>query len=225
MNLKTLLRTFSILILATSLVSCGTQPTPVPTVDAAPTLAAVRTEAAATVAAQIAAQASPTPLPATATSIPTEVPPTVAPPTVAPTVVPPTAVVVVPTRPAITLTPKATYTSTPSKYGCEVTSTTPDYKAEFSPRGDFDGKWVLKNTSDTTWDAGNFDIRYVSGTKFQENQDLTTLDLPASVKAGESVTIIVDMLAPADPGNYSASWVLANGDKVACNLSINIVVK
>jgi len=227
MKMKSMIRMFSILILAFSLVSCGTQPTPVPTVDTAPTLAAVRTESAATVAAQIAAQASPTPLPATATAIPTEVPPTVAPPTAAPTIAQPTVAAVVPTKaaPVVTIAPKATATSAATKYGCEVTSTTPSYNAEFSPRGDFDGKWVLKNTSDTTWDGGSFDIRYVSGTKFQENQDLETVDLPASVAAGNSITVVVDMLAPAEPGTYSAVWALVNGDTVACNLSVNIVVK
>jgi hypothetical protein len=227
MKVKSMIRMFSILILAFSLVSCGTQPTPVPTVDTAPTLAAVRTESAATVAAQIAAQASPTPLPATATAISTEVPPTVAPPTAAPTIAQPTVAAVVPTiaYPTVTAAPKATATSVATKYGCEVTTTVPDYKAEFSPRGDFDAKWTLKNTSDTTWDAGNFDIRYVSGTKFQENQDLEVFDLPSSVAAGNSLTVVIDALAPAEPGTYSATWALMTGSTVACNLSINIVVK
>jgi hypothetical protein len=33
------------------------------------------------------------------------------------------------------------------------------------------------------------------------------------------------MLAPADPGTYSATWALAQGNTILCTLPVKIVVK
>ena len=134
---------------------------------------------------------------------------------------------VLPTK-TITPTPTATATETPtitptsSAYGCNVVSSSPSYNASFPPGGDFDGRWTLQNTGTESW-GDIVDLIYISGAKFQAYAD--AVDLPKSVAPGESVDVVVDMLAPRDPGTYKTIWRLRRSDTTFCEVTLQIVVK
>lgn len=129
----------------------------------------------------------------------------------------------------ITPTPTATETETPtvtptsSAYACEIVSSYPAYNQSFPPGGDFDGRWTLKNTGTETW-GDIVDLIYISGAKFQTRADAVDL-LNASVSPGGSTDVVVDMLAPRDPGTYKAVWRLRRSDTTFCEVTIQIVVK
>lgn len=105
---------------------------------------------------------------------------------------------------------------------CEV-SISPSLYTIFPPKADFDAAWTIKNTSDSAWDVAAVDYKHLSGTEMQKYEKL--YDIPKTVEPGESITIVVDMIAPDKAGTYSTNWALVKGSTVLCNLPVTIVVK
>lgn len=217
---KKLILTSLLVILLLSACSFPGSPAAVPTADVALTLDAARTQAAMTVAAEIASQATATPLPPTATLAPTstEVPSPTPFPTFTPsnTPLPPTATL-------IPYTPTITLTNTPTDYNCTITASSPAANASFSKKADFDAKWTLKNTGTQTWFTGEIDYIYSSGEKMQKYND--AYDLAVEVQNGKSVDIIVDMIAPDKEGTFTSTWSLVRGSRTICQMKVTIVVK
>ena len=50
-------------------------------------------------------------------------------------------------------------------------------------------------------------------------------DLTVDVARGAQVDLLVDMLAPTNPGTYSATWKLVTGSQVICTMTVEIKVK
>lgn len=119
-----------------------------------------------------------------------------------------------------TTQPGTTATPVPATGKCRIVSVSP---AAVTTRLDFDAVWTVKNTSGETWDSGSVDYKYVSGTKMQKRSDI--YDMSTSVKSGETVKIIVDMLGPSSAGWYSTTWALVQGSKTLCTLPITLRVK
>ena len=122
-------------------------------------------------------------------------------------------------NPSPTATPVSTVS--PITGACQVTSTLPT--GSMPVRYDFDAVWTVKNTSGTDWNASAVDLKYVSGDKFYKGAAI--YDLPALVKAGDSITLRVDMLAPDKAGTYRTGWALVGDRGTLCSLPLTIVVK
>lgn len=104
---------------------------------------------------------------------------------------------------------------------CQLISVTP---GSAMPKGaDFDAVWTIKNNSNRTWDMNSVDYKYVSGTKMHTHGD--RYDLKQTVKSGETVKVIVDMVAPNSAGFYSTNWALVDGGQTLCTLTLNLRVK
>lgn len=148
----------------------------------------------------------------------TALPPTntAVPPTPFPTLAPPTST-------PILATATATATPTRSDLNCQIISSSPANYQVMSPGLDFDGRWTFKNTGSQTWDQSSVDFTYVSGTKFQTKFDV--IDLPVTVTNGNTVELIIDMMAPLSAGNYQSTWALVQGSDRFCYVNINITVK
>ncbi|MDX9864251.1 MAG: NBR1-Ig-like domain-containing protein [Anaerolineaceae bacterium] len=115
------------------------------------------------------------------------------------------------------------YTATPvPPTVCEV-STSPSQYTTFAPNADFDTVWTVKNTSNTTWDKKSVDYKYVSGTEMQKYNKY--YDMSETVDPGETVEIIVDMIAPGQKGTYTTKWAVVQGNLVLCNMMVTIVVQ
>ncbi|MBE0685797.1 MAG: hypothetical protein IH585_07330 [Anaerolineaceae bacterium] len=128
----------------------------------------------------------------------------------------------------ITLTPTKTATTTPSisptseLYQCQVLYYFPN-GASFPAGGDFDGKWTLRNTGKEQW-SDQFDWVFISGDRFQTSSD--SIDLTRYINPGNEVDFVVDMLAPRQPGSYSAKWALrTNNNLYFCETEITLTVK
>jgi hypothetical protein len=213
-----------VLVLVTILLAActlGDGQQPAPTQDISQTLAAARTEAAQTVAAELASQ-------------PTATAPTIATATLAPTATELPAATQAPSfTPADTLAPTPAATNTrapvsnataiPADYQCSVSDVSPAFLAEFAPRGEMDGKWTVKNTGKQSWGSVDVDVAHISGTNMAQYDD--TYNLSKSVAPGESITIVVDLLAPADTGTFKTTWGLVRGTSTFCTLNLTIVVK
>ena len=194
--------------------------TAVPTEIQASTISAIMTQAASTVIANITKNAvadtpalPPITLAPSGTPLPTNTP------------LPPTATA---TRTLIpwTSTPIHTaapyYTPTLTTYNCTITDASPKTTDKRTPRSDFDGKWVVKNTGSEPWIHTDVDIKYISGTKFQTKGDL--FDLKSDVAKDGSYSVIVDMVAPANIGTYYATWSLARSGLNFCTMNLTLVV-
>lgn len=223
---QTVYRIAVIVVLAVLLPSCsfGNMPTLAPTVDTRPTFEAIQTESAKTVVAELTrsapqeqpAQPTPTQVVITATQAPpteTAVPITI--PTF--TQIPPTPTS---TRIPATLPPAAT--ATPINSGCTITNQSPSFGDDFPKEADFDGKWVVKNTSSSTWSSTAVDIKYIGGTKFQTKVDM--VDLSSDVAVDGSYTVVIDMKTPKTAGRYSTTWAFVQGGTTLCTLGITLDV-
>lgn len=204
-------------LLAALMVGCSAPtpviPTPEPTVDTRPTMEAVATQAVQTMVANLTQNApTATPVTPTSTPAPTNTSAPVATETPAPTS----------TATRVFIPWTKTPTATAIIYGCSVTSVSPKSTDTITVDQDFDGKWTVKNTGSKTWSSGNTDIRFVDGTKFQQNGDI--YDLASDVAPNGTYTITIDMKAPSGDGTYSASWGIFLEDGSVCSLGLTINV-
>jgi hypothetical protein len=210
-----------LLVLFLVLAACSPQVTPeVSTATAqiqdnqmtAATVDALRTQVASTVVADITSTAlanSPTP---TETIIPTNTDTPV-----------PVAVLPSPTAsstPIRIILP--TLTPTIGPFSCTVTAQSLAFGAHIPVGSEFDGRWTVKNVGTETWAVGTVDYAYVSGQKFQKKGD--AFDLGSEVKPDGKIDIIVDMVAPKDPGAYHAQWALNYNGTTLCTLPVDIRV-
>ncbi len=120
-----------------------------------------------------------------------------------------------------TVIPVTAPTPTPVSGNCQVSQTIPS--GWVNTRDDFDLTWTVKNTSNTTWDINSVDYKYVSGTQMHKYGNL--YDLPQTVKPGETVKIVVDVLAPNQAGTYAVNWAIVQGKTTLCTLPATIYVK
>jgi hypothetical protein len=107
-------------------------------------------------------------------------------------------------------------------YACEILSVNPPNGTTYNTRVDFDAKWKVKNIGKNVWDKNSVDYRYLSGNKFHK---VAGYDLSKTVNVGETIELIVDMLSPKNPGNYTTNWTMQAGDEQFCTLSLTIVVR
>lgn len=210
------LRLLALTITAAILAGCASPtaiaPTAAPTVDLQPTLIAVKTQAVQTAIANLT-QNAPTATPVTPTNTPQ------------PTATSTLAATATPVPP--TLAPSATFapwtlTPTAAAFSCSVTSTTPKSTDKITVASNFDGIWVLKNNGTQTWTHSETDIKYVSGTKLQKTLNL--LDLSTNVAPGDSYTVTVDMVSPAEAGTYTTVWAVVMGKDTLCTLNLTVTV-
>lgn len=147
-----------------------------------------------------------------------------------------------PTHATETLTPTATatvvvvfYSPTPlvsptftpfgsisDNYACQVMRVSPPNGTTFSSREDFDVFWTIKNIGKKNWDDGSVDYLYSSGEKIHK---ISSYDLEKDVASGGTIDLGVDMQAPKNPGSYTTTWMMRNGNKLFCPLTVTIVVK
>jgi hypothetical protein len=194
-----------------------------PTLDPqvfASTVAAIQTKAAQSVYAQLTQSAALTPsatLPPPPTDTPqdTDTPlPTVA-PTFAP--IPATATLAIPP------TQRPTASPTQGAYQCAITALKPASGTSLTKGNDFDLNVTFKNIGSETWDDNSVDFAYLNGAKFQKKVD--AFDLPANVDPGDSINLIVDMVANTETGTQNATWGLVHSGSSFCSVGIRVIVK
>lgn len=104
---------------------------------------------------------------------------------------------------------------------CRLVSTSPT--GSVSAGADLDLTWTVKNTGTRTWKVSSVDYKYVSGAEFHKRGD--RYDISETVEPGETVKLVVDVVAPKTAGSYSTNWALVEGNTTICNLSYTLRVK
>ncbi len=104
---------------------------------------------------------------------------------------------------------------------CSIVSVSPG--ASLTRRADFDAVWTVKNTSSKNWELSSVDYKYLSGEKIYKKD--ARYDFTKTVKPGETIKIVVDMVAPNATGYFSTTWGIVTGSTTLCSLPLTIHVK
>lgn len=129
---------------------------------------------------------------------------------------------------AFTSTPLATWvnpiirTEVPPPYQCIIISKSPRSNTYMQPGEDFDSIWTLENTGSKTWWVAEVLARYRNGTAMHKAD---AYNIGHDVKSLETITVTADMIAPVQPGAYTAIWTLSREGSDFCWFSVNIVVQ
>lgn len=107
-------------------------------------------------------------------------------------------------------------------FACQVMSVSPANGTSFDNRADFDAVWKVRNIGQRNWNRTAIDYIFDSGAAIHK---VAAYDLSSDVRAGATTDIIVDMVAPRDPGNYTTNWVLRRSNNEFCRLTLTINVR
>lgn len=107
-------------------------------------------------------------------------------------------------------------------FACQVLSVEPANGTSLDGRTDFDAIWRVKNIGQRQWDRNSVDYSYDSGDRIHKT---ATYDLSGNVSSGQTISIIVDMIAPREAGTYTTRWVLNASNNEFCRLSLTINVR
>ncbi len=70
----------------------------------------------------------------------------------------------------------------------------------------FDVVWTVRNSGTTTWNT-KYKLVYFSGAKFHEK---SSYGFREEVKPGNTTNLVIDAIAPSNPGDYETWWKLQN---------------
>ncbi|GAB4424555.1 MAG: hypothetical protein Kow002_14070 [Anaerolineales bacterium] len=131
----------------------------------------------------------------------------------------PTPVVLPPTQGIV----EGTATKTSEKqFACELISRSPTRSVVYDRNEKFNAHWSLRNSGYQAWDHNSVDIEFVSGGHFHSQ---SSYDMPKRVGPKSTVTVIIPLTAPKNPGEYGATWTLKVGKKEFCRLRLDFTVR
>ncbi len=154
--------------------------------------------------------ATPT-IPATAISSATQ------PPTMPPTA---TIAVVTPSEARASSTPGVTPGSS-GTLDCRVLVQATRNGRHFAAGQHFDMGWKVENVGTLAWDPEDVVFTFYGGTKMYAS---TPTHLQQTVASGDIVLLVADLVAPKNPGKYTTTWSLKQGDKYFCPVRLMIYV-
>ena len=83
---------------------------------------------------------------------------------------------------------------------------------------------TLRNDGSATWKPATVDFVYLSGPKFQKNS--STIYLTKDILPGQSVKLLVDMVATSARGMQNINWALEQGSGAYfCYVGVTVKIK
>ena len=107
-------------------------------------------------------------------------------------------------------------------YSCQVMSVIPANGTTMAGRTDFDAIWRVRNNGQRNWNKDDVDYLFLDGDRIHT---VESYDLPDTVRIGETVDLIVDMVAPKNSGSYTTNWTVRVDIRNFCMMSLTIVVQ
>jgi hypothetical protein len=93
--------------------------------------------------------------------------------------------------------------------------------SHYKSREEFSISWKVRNTGTTGWDPGSVDFTYIAGTRMYQ---YPLVQMQGTVAPGNITLLMADMRAPRNPGRYSTTWSLRQGDTYFCHVGLTIFV-
>jgi hypothetical protein len=78
----------------------------------------------------------------------------------------------------------------------------------FAPGADFTKRWQLQNNGTCPWST-DYTIVFVGGDQMSAEEPLF---LAQAINPGQPLEVVVDMVAPDEPGSYRGNWQIADAD-------------
>jgi hypothetical protein len=100
---------------------------------------------------------------------------------------------------------------------CALLMQTVKNGAHFKPGDQFSISWKVRNTGTAGWDSGTLDFTYIAGTKMYQ---YPLVHFQGTVDPGNISYLMADMRAPHNPGKYSTTWSLRQGDNYFCHVGL-----
>jgi hypothetical protein len=122
--------------------------------------------------------------------------------------------------PTATVTMTATQEPT-QNYACSVVAQSPQNGTNVARRATFETRWTLVNTGFQPWDSSDTDFIFSNGEKLHEQ---SAYDLNVTIQPGETVTLVVDMRAPNQKGDYTTVWQVRSKNVRFCSMRLSIDV-
>ena len=97
--------------------------------------------------------------------------------------------------------------ATASLYDCTPVNNEPRDNTIFNRGDEFDIRWTIRNTGTRPIPARH-DIKYFSGPVLMRNPNDTFREFGSDLAPGDSVTIIIDAVAPSERGFHVMTWVV-----------------
>lgn len=109
---------------------------------------------------------------------------------------------------------------------CSLLEKSPSNWAILKPREEYKISWTLLNSGTKTWQASDMMLAYQSGAKLTR-PDQKKQNLLRDVKVGQTITPVIKIYTPKEPGSYRSVWGLRlNGsNRFFCTFTIKIIVQ
>ncbi len=104
---------------------------------------------------------------------------------------------------------------------CVLITQSPQDGTIFGAGSAFEMLWLLQNVGSTAWDAAEVDLKFVTASSARLSA-VDVIDLTTTVDPAQVYEAKVPMQAPADPGQYSETWSLVQGEQVLCQFYVII---
>jgi len=105
-----------------------------------------------------------------------------------------------------TFTPTATSTPLPNDWAIFVEDVTIPDGTILTAGEPFTKIWSLRNAGSRAWTV-DYDLIFLSGERMGGSGAVA---LPRTVRPGETVNVVMTLVAPEDPGDYRGYWILRN---------------
>lgn len=107
---------------------------------------------------------------------------------------------------------------------CTILSMFPGPNDRFAPGQDTDFSVTVRNDSNVTWSASNFDMAYIEGSNLMKRHEEVARDMPVDVVPGGVFTFALDIVMPSSPGVYTMDWGIVQGHEVYCQIRFTGIV-
>ena len=107
---------------------------------------------------------------------------------------------------------------------CTILSMIPTANDRYSPSQETDFSVTVRNDTNVTWSAANFDMAYIGGTNMMKRQEEVARDMPVDVVPGGVFSFALDIIVPPSAGTYTMDWGIVQGREVYCTISMRAVV-
>jgi len=112
-----------------------------------------------------------------------------------------------------------------SDYRCSLIAKSPADWTVVPPKGKYKVSWTLLNSGHKNWQADGIRLDYMAGVNLSGSEK--TQSLIRDVKVGETITPVINIYPPKEPGHYRTLWALRlikNGH-IFCTFTIKVTVQ
>jgi len=114
----------------------------------------------------------------------------------------------------------------PTSNSCTLIAQNPPDETRMPTNSVFQTSWTLQNSGSTPWISPDFSVHYIGSSHVPLHAGADYYRIKTLVEPGQTYTVTVPMVAPAEQGEYTELWGIfqANGDSV-CEFFIKVVVR